>query len=1263
MIVIALWVTLITGQGSAARANDVVAEFSDEYAWNDNEIPQFNNLVRDKITGRVYIGAVNKLYQLSPDLKLSVSAVTGPREDSPFCSVLPDCPRSVERKLTNNVNKALVIDYAESRLIECGSLYQGVCTMRNLRNISDVEKNVREPVVANNATASTVAFIAAGPPNPPITQVLYVGVTFTGNGPYRSEVPAVSSRSLDPGSLFEIAETAVTTGTRMFVNSLARERYPINYVYGFASEGFSYFLTTQMKQTNPSPFQSKLVRVCHDDSDYYSYTEIPIECISGDPSKDYNLVQAAFVGKPGSSLASELGVTAQDDVLFAVFSESDSAEGESTSKPSKHSALCVYPLKQIRRRFMQNIQRCFTGTGSRGLDFISPSLRCINTRLTQIGEDFCGLDVNTPLGGELPVVTEPVLTFDSHLTAVTATSTGDYTVAFLGTGDGHLKKVVVESPTNGVEYADIPIRTGHSVNADLIFDLKADHVYVMTDKKISKLRVQDCSKYATCGDCLGSKDPYCGWCSLENKCSLRGDCRDAAMDPLYWISYKSGRCTTITSVQPHELQRTTARTLSLTIEQLPSLTGQFQCVFQAQGKNLITNATRTPTGVSCTTPRNDLLPAISSTEHHFTSVLSVKMDKGPDLVSTNFTFFDCNTFSSCTACVSSPFPCDWCVDGHRCTHDTAENCRNDILVTGVKRVGPSIRSGPGYCPRVNTTAVGNSEILVPSGIKEKIRVKVDNIATFIIQTRFVCQFNIEGRVSSVNAQLLGDIVYCDEMEFTYTSRSPNISATFAVIWGGSKPLDNPNDIHVLIYRCKEMADNCGKCLSLDEKFECGWCQSSTNCEVKGRCGNDASSWLNRDQTCPNLQIVSFKPMRGPWEGGTNITIKGINLGKEFRDIYGGITVAGIQCDPYEQHYLPTEQIVCKVDGPGTRAPRSGPVIVKVADFRGESRDHYEFIDPQIKAIRPRRGPQSGGTRIKILGDHMNAGSRIRAFIGDSPCRIVETRSDKAICITSASTSLTKKNVRMTFDKGTRELNNRMYEYVEDPKIDYADSGNAGSGSAKVPKGIPSGGINITVVGDNFNYIQDPKIYVVYQGERYLGPCQVVDTRKMYCSSPEISAPVAWRSTDNPEPLKLDFGFVMDDVARVQNLSKLLNAHVQLYPDPEFKKFDEDPNSDGTDIKYYKSDYLTLNGRNLNKASKDGDMKVRIGSGYCNVTSLSLNQLTCKPPENQPPALIDDREDYDELPEVSLNCVCRVFQCSPDLTNSVLTNHLGLMNRF
>lgn len=52
---------------------------------------------------------------------------------------------------------------------------------------------------------------------------------------------------------------------------------------------------------------------------------------------------------------------------------------------------------------------------------------------------------------------------------------------------------------------------------------------------------------------------------------------------------------------------------------------------------------------------------------------------------------------------------------------------------------------------------------------------------------------------------------------------------------------------------------------------------------------------------------------------------------------------------------------------------------------------------------------------------------------------------------------------------------------------------------------------------------------------------------------------------------------MDDVKRVQNLSKVLKTHLMLFPDPEFKPFDE---PDG--VKYYKSDYLTLNGKNLNR---------------------------------------------------------------------------------
>lgn len=185
-----------------------------------------------------------------------------------------------------------------------------------------------------------------------------------------------------------------------------------------------------------------------------------------------------------------------------------------------------------------------------------------------------------------------------------------------------------------------------------------------------------------------------------------------------------------------------------------------------------------------------------------------------------------------------------------------------------------------------------------------------------------------------------------------------------------------------------MADNCGMCLALAKKYDCGWCQSSDRCEVKDQCEHGSTVWLNRSQTCPNPEVTSFSPELGPWEGGTNITIQGINLGKTFQDIYTGIMIAGMNCQPYEQLYLKTKQIVCKVDGPGTSEPRHGPVMVRVEDYRGESKTHFHFVDPVITGISPKYGPKSGGTMLQITGKYMNAGSNIQAFIGDLPCRIL-----------------------------------------------------------------------------------------------------------------------------------------------------------------------------------------------------------------------------------------------------------------------------------
>ena len=57
-----------------------------------------------------------------------------------------------------------------------------------------------------------------------------------------------------------------------------------------------------------------------------------------------------------------------------------------------------------------------------------------------------------------------------------------------------------------------------------------------------------------------------------------------------------------------------------------------------------------------------------------------------------------------------------------------------------------------------------------------------------------------------------------------------------------------------------MADNCGECLALDPKFNCGWCKTSGQCEVRDSCG--APGWLDRDQPCPDPQVSRLRHLPG-----------------------------------------------------------------------------------------------------------------------------------------------------------------------------------------------------------------------------------------------------------------------------------------------------------------------------------------------------------------------------------------------------------------
>lgn len=342
----------------------------------------------DFASDSVFVGATNRLYHLDHHLQLLQEARTGPLLDNVRCTeAFGENPCSgggaarFEAIPTNNINKVLVVDRSNHQLITCGSAHQGICQTRSLTNITAMKEhyshgNTDYFIAANNPEYSTVAFVGPGPGG---RDVLYVAATYTGvvSTSVRQTVPAVSSRNLLGPNAFRFAfMDGLTGGTFVRLRREAVEKYLISYVAGFSIGGYSYFVTTQpetfsMENSGSLPrvssrFASKIVQVCQGDRTFYSYVEMPLEC-RADGNK-YSRVSSATIVQPGSDLAKRLHLRVADHILLATFVKSlqdyeddeDDADEEDVES-SSYSALCLFRLVDVRQKFTQNIQKCFSG--------------------------------------------------------------------------------------------------------------------------------------------------------------------------------------------------------------------------------------------------------------------------------------------------------------------------------------------------------------------------------------------------------------------------------------------------------------------------------------------------------------------------------------------------------------------------------------------------------------------------------------------------------------------------------------------------------------------------------------------------------------------------------------------------------------------------------------------------------------------------------------------------------------------------------------
>uniref|UniRef100_A0A3Q2E9D8 Sema domain-containing protein n=1 Tax=Cyprinodon variegatus TaxID=28743 RepID=A0A3Q2E9D8_CYPVA len=338
----------------------------------------FTHLTVHQRTGEVFVGAVNRVIKLSPDLVEQKSHVTGPVEDNAKCYPPPSVRACAHRlDYTDNVNKLLLVDYTGDRLVACGSIWQGVCQFLRLDDLFKLgEPHHRKEHYLSGAKE---------PDGMAGDSRLFIGAAINGKSEY---FPTLSSRKLvadeESDHMFLLVYQDEFVSSQIKIPSDTLSTYPafdIYYVYGFSSRTYVYFLTlqldtqlTQMDAGGEKFFTSKIVRICSNDTEFYSYVEFPLGCTKD--GVEYRLVQAAYKQKPGRRLAQALGLSEDDDILFVVFSQGQ----KNRSNPPRETVLCLFTLHDINLAMKERIRSCYRGEGQLTLPWLlNKEINCIHT--------------------------------------------------------------------------------------------------------------------------------------------------------------------------------------------------------------------------------------------------------------------------------------------------------------------------------------------------------------------------------------------------------------------------------------------------------------------------------------------------------------------------------------------------------------------------------------------------------------------------------------------------------------------------------------------------------------------------------------------------------------------------------------------------------------------------------------------------------------------------------------------------------------------
>uniref|UniRef100_A0A673AN47 Plexin-B2-like n=1 Tax=Sphaeramia orbicularis TaxID=375764 RepID=A0A673AN47_9TELE len=1154
-----------------------------------------NNVVADPRTGRLYIGAVNGLYQLNPNLELESRTETGPKRDNRQCTppVTDACEEAVD---TDNHNKLLLVHSAKDMLVVCGSVFRGICSLRNLSNVEQLlyfsdTKGEKSYVASAEESVSVVGVMSFFTKDRDNFTVFLVG---KGYGSHDS-TKLISTRILqDYGDwvVFDSIIEASAVQANPFVL-----RYLHDFRFAFKDGGFVYFLFSRTLGVQDTKNFTFISRMCEDDQGYYSYTELQLNCSA---TNKYNKVQAAYVAVPGEVLAQSMTATnqyglvsADDKVLFVTFTSDEDALS---------SAMCMYPLQSINKRLVEIIGACYSDNGiiNKKAAVYSPYSSkseelCSSSNQHNMALKYkCGAEfLPSPLASkaEFALTTEPSLIRKGHMTAVAvavAAETG-HAVAFVGTANGEVLKVHLSAHPEvyGRALGEV---TGDKVNKDLLFDSSLQHLYITTEKKITKVPVQACHQKTDCQACVTMKDPYCGWCVLEGKCTRKQEC-GGSNEENTWLWSPNQQCVKIEAFNPPNLSCKKTQQVDISIPSLPRLRpgDRLQCFF---GKDSNEAAMNPDTGVvTCSLPDPVNIPPTPDQQDYVSVPVIVTVNNNIKVTSSEYHFYNCaatvrkNPNTPCISCVTSEWGCQWNAQDHSCSD-------SDDTVDGDHIVKPQQSDS---CPQFEAP----EPLLIPVGFEIPISFQGRNLEIYAGR-RFSIGTELMKHTELTVTQEGGSKFRFDGYKFEY-DKQQEVNVSFHI-----KDRDTERKIDstltVVLYNCSVKREDCSLCKHADSKYHCVWCATSQTCVYRDLCLSPQPA------QCPNPEITDIIPRFGPLNGRIAVTIKGSNMGIKKEDIKK-ITVAGVDCVHQEDRYSVSTSVVCEI-GPAKRDPPSdvpfeprnqGAVTVQVEGGRtGTSRVIFTYRDPKPDSVEPAKGPAAGGTVITIQGEDLDTATKddIAVTVGGVSCEVLSFGTE-ITCKTGRyrgqkvpSDALT---VSVKYGKNTTKDVPSAYQYSENPKItDYN------------PKdSFVCGGRRIVVNGSGFDLIQRATMKVLISSDEFSQNTTSVEYTQEAVSKTDTILQFDSPAVNGSVDIQLFRTFLQLD-----NVNEELKSF-DYHPDPSFNKLAKNVITE--------TSIIIVTGRGFSKAMTAKEAQAFVGDASCHVNILQDDKLILEAPSSQPRA--------------------------------------------